>query len=213
MTLGPQFQKIERDAVSHPQGDAACWAALDSIGSHSYGMAASDAWANATDMIKGYWVTEVGAFDGIDTPMVFPGGGGEFQGVALAARFLNDLNHMVDTWIWFIGAWILDTQMLGGKTNCEKGCGAKCGDIDCGITRQEDMKLISTCPTLAEKAGKPCYDGNKSAYFQLMPQYHYAKQLRAAFDLGCSMRYSTVNTTSLRYVETVPLSFELIEVF
>ena len=32
MTLGPQFQKIERDAVSHPQGDAACWAALKPLG-------------------------------------------------------------------------------------------------------------------------------------------------------------------------------------
>jgi hypothetical protein len=121
---------------------------------------------------------------------------GKYQGVTLAARFLNDLNHMVDTWAWFIGAWIYDTQMMGGKTDCEKGCGAKCGETDCGIMRQEDMKLISTCPTLAE-GGKPCYDGNTSAYFQLMPQYHYAKQLRAAFDLGCSMRYSTVNATFL----------------
>jgi hypothetical protein len=37
------------------------------------GRAANEAWANATEMSKGYWVTEVGAFDGIDTPMVFPG--------------------------------------------------------------------------------------------------------------------------------------------
>lgn len=143
--IGPESSNADAHglaAVKACAGDAACWAALDSIASHSYGMAANKAWANATEMSKGYWVTEVGAFAGIDSPMVFPGIGGRYQGVTLAARFLNDLNHMVDTWVWFIGAWIYDTQMLGGKTNCEKGCGAKCGETECGITRQEDMKLI-----------------------------------------------------------------------
>ena len=56
------------------------------------------------------------------------------------------------------------------------------------------MKLISTCPSLAE-FGKPCYGQNKTKFYELMPQYHYAKQLRQAFDIGCSMRYSTANTT------------------
>ena len=37
-----------------------------------------------------------------------------------------------------------------------------------------------------------------------MPQYHYAKQLRAAFDLGCSMRHSTVNTT---YLQDMPWTY------
>ena len=43
----------------------ACWLALDAIASHSYGMAATESWANATEeggQRKGYWVTESGAF-------------------------------------------------------------------------------------------------------------------------------------------------------
>ena len=76
---------------------------------------------------KSYWVTESGAFPTLTAPALFPANDGRWQGVLLAARFLNDLNHGVDTWVWFIGAWVFDTQMLGGKTGCEKGCGAKCG--------------------------------------------------------------------------------------
>lgn len=115
------------------------------------------------------------------------------------------MNHGVDTWVWFIGAWIFDTQMLGGKSDCA-ACGALCGKITCGLDRQEDMKLISTCP---QAEVKPCYsnasgDGQSSEFYQLMPQYHYAKQLRQTFDLGCVMRQSTVNTTHTVGSRTYP---------
>ena len=57
------------------------------------------------------------------------------------------------------------------------------------------MKLISTCPGAAQK---PCYAGasHQTEYYQLMPQYHYAKQLRQTFDIGCVMRSSATNSTS-----------------
>lgn len=161
-------------------------------------------------------MTESGAWGSLNAPALFPGNDGRWQGGALACRFLNDLNHGVDTWVWFIGAWIMDTQMMGGKTDCEQGCGKLCGENNCGNTRQEDMKLISTCPGAAEK---PCYNnsdysdatgssgnqgnqGNGSQagapqYYQLMPQYHYAKQLRQAFDIGCVLRSATTNSTVL----------------
>ena len=50
----------------------------------------------------------------------------------------------------------------------------------------------------------PCYaagtdaagEGNRTAHYRLMPQYHYAKQLRQAFDIGCVMRSSTANSTA-----------------
>jgi hypothetical protein len=167
--IGPESSNADGTGlagVKACQQDRACWAGLDSIASHSYGMAANAAWANATaagGVRKGYWMTEAGAFSAVNQGVAFPGLDGEYQGVALASRFLNDLNHMVDTWVWFIGAWIFDRQMIGGNT-----------------TRQEDMKLISTCPTKAA-GGKPCYadapdESNGHGAFQLMPQWHYMKQ-------------------------------------
>lgn len=165
--------------------DRACWSALDSIASHSYGMAATESWANATaeagQPAKGYWVTESGAFGSLDVPAAFPGPHpGKYQGVTMACRFLNDLNHNVGTWLWFIGAWIHDTQMSTFPDG----------------SRQEDQRLIATCPGLASGGdGKPCFGGNTTAQFQIMPTYWFAKQLRDTFDLGAVMRFSTANTT------------------
>jgi hypothetical protein len=69
-----------------------------------------------------------------------------------------------------------------------------------GETRQEDMKLISTCPP--ELHGGACFPGNAS--WSLMPQYHYAKQLRQAFDFGCQMRPCSANTTKTAGGHTRP---------
>lgn len=201
--VGPESSNADSHGFAQVMAchaDHECWSALDSIASHSYGMAANEQWANASSRLdKGYWVTESGAWGTETGPVLFPGNDGRWQGVALACRFLNDLNHGVDTWIWFIGAWIFDTQMLGGKTNCQHGCGSKCGETMCGINRQEDMKLISTCPGAAHQ---PCYPSQQTTtgtpqFYELMPQYHYAKQLRKTFDIGCVMRTSSTSNTFL----------------
>jgi hypothetical protein len=178
--IGPESANADGHGlalVKACESDQECWSALGSIASHSYGMAADDKWANATESkgysnySKGYWVTEVGALRTLNNATPFPGNDGKWQGVGLASRFLNDLNHMVDTWVWFIGAWAFNEQIIGAGS------------------RQEDMKLVSTCPP----GFGACYPNNAS--FALMPQYHYAKQLRQAFDFGCEIRYATANTT------------------
>ena len=221
--IGPESSNADSHGlalVMACQNEPICWASLDAIASHSYSMAAIESWANATNSStqptaadgtmdaastgrKGYWMTESGSFWTLNYPTLYPGNNGEWQGVAFASRFLNDLNHMVDTWVFFIGAWTQDKQMLGGKTNCASSggsnCGALCGTTTCGTDRQEDMKLISTCPSLATD-GKPCYtrEGNTTpTYYELMPTYYYAQQLRQTFDLGCVLRYSLANTTRL----------------
>lgn len=76
------------------------WKGLSGIATHSYEMAANDAMAAEITgpngaSTKDWWITEVG---GIGTPE--PRGTGA---VSLSARFLNDMNHMVTHWIWFIG--------------------------------------------------------------------------------------------------------------
>jgi O-glycosyl hydrolase len=99
--LGPEHSNADSHGlalVEACKSDHRCWSALGSIASHSYGMAANDQWANATAG-KGYWVTEAGAWNTLNSPRPFPGNDGHWQGVALASRFLNDLNHMVDTWV------------------------------------------------------------------------------------------------------------------
>lgn len=130
---------------------------------------------------KEYWMTESGAWNAA--------GDGSWQGVAMAARFLNDLNHgvrppipsstiphhfigdicdrllaQVTHWVYFIGASHSDTQILGGGS------------------RQQDMHWVATF-------------ANNGTY-KLMPTYHYAKQLRATFDLGARLRHSVANIST-----------------
>ena len=102
--IGPESSNadlINLAMVKACAADTACWSALDSIASHSYGEAATESWANATvsnagGERKGYWMTEAGAFASLDTPTSFPGPHpGRYQGVAMACRFLNDLRDDV----------------------------------------------------------------------------------------------------------------------
>ena len=137
--IGPESSNADAHSFAEVmacRADPDCWSALNSIASHSYAMAANAQWASV-GVDKGYWMTESGAYGTVNTPSLFPANNGRWQGVLLACRFLNDLNHGVDTWVWFIGAWTFDTQMLGGKTNCGRGCGNMCGKTECGTTRQE----------------------------------------------------------------------------
>ncbi|MBW4557542.1 MAG: hypothetical protein KME59_16695 [Trichormus sp. ATA11-4-KO1] len=77
--------------------DPEAWEVLDGISTHSYNMAARPSISNlieGTD--KEYWMTEAGT-NGPEEP------GDALNAAAAATRFLNDMNHRVSHWIWFIG--------------------------------------------------------------------------------------------------------------
>ncbi len=104
------------DAIKN---DAAAWAALAGIASHSYNMAATDevalriAAANGSNA-KEYWMTEASE-NGPEEP------GNAFRAASLASRFLSDMNHRVTHWIHFIGFEVPDkndnaTRILAFET-------------------------------------------------------------------------------------------------
>ncbi len=75
--------------------DPAAWRALHAIASHSYNMAATNNEASRT-YGKPYWITEA-ADDGTDSSE------NTSFAASIAARFLNDMNHLVTDWVFFIG--------------------------------------------------------------------------------------------------------------
>lgn len=79
------------------KADSEAWAALGGIGIHSYGMAAT---TRSYNVIKGtdlnYWQTE-SCDPGREEP------GNTRSAVLTATRLLNDLNHGVSHWSYFIG--------------------------------------------------------------------------------------------------------------
>ena len=142
---GPGLAEVEACKSS-----AECWSDLTAIASHSYGMGATSAWANATASTdgriggaKGYWVTEAGAFG-------TTAHNGSWQGTLLACRFLNDLNHGVDTWLAFLGACHYDPNVLAKQPR--------------GESEEMGTKLIRTYP----RADQPGPGGIK---FEIMPEY------------------------------------------
>ncbi len=76
-------------------GDSTAWADLYGIASHSYNMAATSNEASRT-YGKPYWITEA-ADDGNETAE------NTSFAASIAARFLNDMNHLVTNWVFFIG--------------------------------------------------------------------------------------------------------------
>jgi hypothetical protein len=84
--------------------DTTAWNALTGIASHSYNMAATDNEANRT-FGKQYWMTE--ASDNGNEQAE-----DESRAATIAARFLNDMNHLVTHWIYFIGfSWSSNVAM------------------------------------------------------------------------------------------------------
>ncbi|MGI0490891.1 glycosyl hydrolase [Alkalinema pantanalense CENA528] len=78
--------------------DPDAWNAIEGIATHSYNMAATPAMVDRVrNTGKTYWQTEAGA-NGPEEP------GNAMIATSMAARFLNDVNHWVTHWIWFIGA-------------------------------------------------------------------------------------------------------------
>lgn len=76
-------------------GDSTCWNAISGIASHSYNMAATSNESSRTHG-KQYWITEA-SDDGNELP-----DNANFA-ATIASRFLNDMNHLVTHWVFFIG--------------------------------------------------------------------------------------------------------------
>ena len=98
--VGPETANADDTAVSMLQAlkdDPDAWDALGGIATHSYNMAATEETAAFTDgFTKPYWQTESSSV-GPEDP------GDVERGASLAARFLNDMNHGVTHWFYFIG--------------------------------------------------------------------------------------------------------------
>lgn len=79
------------------------WKNVDYIASHSYNMAALEKWAQLSFTTnKDYWMTE-SSNNGLDSET------NDNEATSLAGRFLNDMNHGVTNWVYFI-AYASDTE-------------------------------------------------------------------------------------------------------
>jgi len=89
------------NAIKTIQASPEVWSALRGVATHSYNMGANYKVEELiSDTHKEYWMTEAGR----GLPRIIdeePGETAEASGVA--ARFLNDMNHSVTHWFWFIG--------------------------------------------------------------------------------------------------------------
>lgn len=187
--IAPEWASQDGTGLAHVIGCknvSGCWQDLYGIAGHSYNMAATQVWANETLDAEGkqdkkYWVTEAGAFS--DWP---------HHGSALAARLLNDLNHRVTTWVWFIGVEDHDPH-----------------------NDQDEMRLIitwtnGTTPNLTETSGTTMTEGRRALRTQdevdaaaaagwplytLTPGFHFARQIANVLDLGAEMRQCLANAT------------------
>jgi O-glycosyl hydrolase len=88
------------------KADGEAWAGLSGIATHSYNMAARKEEARFVEgpngrNLKEFWITESGG--GVGLPVSEPPLD-ERQAASMASRFLNDMNHRVTHWIWFLGA-------------------------------------------------------------------------------------------------------------
>lgn len=88
------------------KADPQAWASLAGLATHSYNMASRDQEAQFVAGADGrntkeFWITESGG--GVGLPTSEPPIDGR-QAASMASRFLNDMNHRVTHWVWFLGA-------------------------------------------------------------------------------------------------------------
>ncbi|MGB3652520.1 MAG: hypothetical protein WBA41_15055 [Rivularia sp. (in: cyanobacteria)] len=105
--IAPEFANADSHAVKFIKTikeDSQAWDSLAAISTHSYNMAAIKP---VSDLIQGtdkeYWQTEAGT-TGPEAP------GNALNAASGASRFLNDMNHKVTHWIWFIGYHYADPK-------------------------------------------------------------------------------------------------------
>lgn len=89
-------------AVDSIHADPAAWRDLAGLATHSYNNAATEDMAQRRGG-KEYWVTEAGGITDSDEAA-----GDRLQAASAASHFLNDVNHGVTHWQFFIGAEYAD---------------------------------------------------------------------------------------------------------
>ncbi|MCB1959204.1 MAG: hypothetical protein KDE68_01555 [Rhodocyclaceae bacterium] len=102
-------------AISEMKRMPSAWRALSGVATHSYNMGAnSRVEALVLGTGKDYWMTEAGRAlprprDGAGRAILVEEEPGETaEAATTAARFLNDMNHSVTHWFWFIGIGAFD---------------------------------------------------------------------------------------------------------
>ena len=110
--IAPESANCGADAyavVDAIKSDPLAWKALDGIATHSYNNAATaDMMRRAVG--KAYWITEAGGMSDTDE-----GAGDAVQAASITSRLLNDLNHGVTNWQFFIGAEQSDPRGNTGR--------------------------------------------------------------------------------------------------
>jgi hypothetical protein len=98
--IAPEWASADDAAlrcIAAIKADSVAWAALRGIATHSYNMAATPDFAGLiAGTGKHYWMTEAadnGNENDADASLA----------ASISARFLNDLNHGVTHWLYFIG--------------------------------------------------------------------------------------------------------------
>ncbi len=110
--VAPESANCGADAyavVDAIKADPAAWNALAGIATHSYNNAATPEMAARTRN-KSYWITEAGGITDTDEDA-----GDAAQAASLASRLLNDVNHGVTHWQFFIGAEQADPHGNTGR--------------------------------------------------------------------------------------------------
>ncbi len=172
--IAPENSNCDWTAVHNVEAlknDATTWSNLSGIATHSYGMAANNDMAAliagaSGASTKDYWITEVGAvnkFGDDDAGRSEPLSGPDAKQAAayLSARFLNDMNHRVTHWIWFVAYGVKPSFNADGSAN----------DTDGG------QKLVNPSPDTQSVL--------------IRPKYWVFKQLREVFSDGVVLRDST----------------------
>lgn len=91
------------DYLNALKTDSQAWNAMEGIATHSYNMASRpEEAALVAGTGKEFWITEAGG-GGISLPASEQPIEG-LEAASMASRVLNDLNHRVTRWVWFIGA-------------------------------------------------------------------------------------------------------------
>lgn len=93
-------------AISAIKADTTTWPGMRGVATHSYNMGANATVENLIlDTKKEYWITEAGRA----LPRLVDEQPGDMpEAASTAARFLNDMNHSVTHWFWFIGIGHID---------------------------------------------------------------------------------------------------------
>ncbi|MEO1237626.1 MAG: hypothetical protein AAFX76_12630, partial [Planctomycetota bacterium] len=149
------------------------WDALGGLATHSYNIGSSERFYDFTQPpeppeyagpAKEYWQTESSSF-GPEHP---GDANSALHASAVAARFLNDVNHGVTHWFHFVGFMENDPN-------------------------DNATRILKYDPVTGPAAGDgdPLGTPDDGDWFTVLTKYHYLQQLTDAFDLGATFRKPT----------------------